>query len=60
MKTRDAFKHQQEIDEVSYLANLLKREPTEDELLEFRSALFSLGKSIFKQYISQKEGRCDD
>lgn len=31
-----------------YLSNLLKREPTKDELLEFQSSLSSLGSALYR------------
>lgn len=31
-----------------YLFNLLKREPTKDELLEFQSSLSSLGNALYR------------
>lgn len=60
MNRDDVSDNQLEKDEKKYLTSLLKKEPTAEEMLEFRSALFALGKSIYKQYISQIEGRCNE
>ncbi len=40
-----------------YLFNLLKREPTKGELLEFQSSLFSLGKALHRFSLLQQERR---
>jgi hypothetical protein len=43
-----------------YLSNLLKREPTKDELLEFQTSLSSLGSALYRFSLLRQKRREND